>query len=204
MGVRGKQFICVVPSSRASLGLLSPHVGLLHTLTSTLQQEYHTYTITSFPGLPASSPAHLPSSSSRFCPGRVLLCFPAGWDGCAEPSQQILKAQGSPEVYFLNWKSPETDASPRFHASAITCCWSQMVSPSLSSISSSSRLLLLCVCVSSVMTDCLWPHGLEPSRFLCLLSMGFSRQEYWSGLPFPSPGIFLTQGPNLSLFHVLY
>ena len=23
------------------------------------------------------------------------------------------------------------------------------------------------------------------------LSMGFSRQEYWSGLPFPSPGIFL-------------
>ena len=29
------------------------------------------------------------------------------------------------------------------------------------------------------------PHGLQPARFL---SMGFSRQEYWSGLPFPSPG----------------
>ena len=27
-------------------------------------------------------------------------------------------------------------------------------------------------------------------------SMGFSRQEYWSGLPFPSPGIFPTQGSN--------
>ena len=26
--------------------------------------------------------------------------------------------------------------------------------------------------------------------------MGFSWQEYWSGLPFPSPGIFLTQGSN--------
>ena len=25
------------------------------------------------------------------------------------------------------------------------------------------------------------------------LSMEFSRQEYWSGLPFPSSGIFLTQ-----------
>ena len=25
------------------------------------------------------------------------------------------------------------------------------------------------------------------------LLMGFSRQEYWSGLPFPSPGILLTQ-----------
>ena len=24
--------------------------------------------------------------------------------------------------------------------------------------------------------------------FLAPLSMGFSRQEYWSGLPFPSPG----------------
>ena len=31
------------------------------------------------------------------------------------------------------------------------------------------------------------------------LSMGFSRQEYWTGLPFPSPGIFLTQGSNLCL-----
>ena len=30
------------------------------------------------------------------------------------------------------------------------------------------------------------------------LSMGFSRQEYWSGLPCPSLGIFPTQGPNLS------
>ena len=36
--------------------------------------------------------------------------------------------------------------------------------------------------------------------------MGFSRQEYLSGLPFPSPGIFLTQGSNLRLLHwqILY
>ena len=31
----------------------------------------------------------------------------------------------------------------------------------------------------------LQPHGLQPAA---LLSMGFPRQEYWSGLPFPSPG----------------
>ena len=31
------------------------------------------------------------------------------------------------------------------------------------------------------------------------LSMGFSRQEYWSGFPFPSPGIFPTQGLNPGL-----
>ena len=33
------------------------------------------------------------------------------------------------------------------------------------------------------------------------LSMEFSRQEYWSGLPFPSPRIFPTQGSNLGLPH---
>ena len=32
-------------------------------------------------------------------------------------------------------------------------------------------------------------------------SMGLSSQEYWSGLPFPSPGIFLTQGSNPGLPH---
>ena len=31
------------------------------------------------------------------------------------------------------------------------------------------------------------------------LSMEFSRQEYWSGVPFPPPRIFLTQGWNLCL-----
>ena len=40
----------------------------------------------------------------------------------------------------------------------------------------------VCVCVShSVGTDSLRPHGLSPVRL-------FSRQEYWRGLPFPSPG----------------
>ena len=35
------------------------------------------------------------------------------------------------------------------------------------------------------------------------LSMEFSRQENWSGLPFPTPGIFLTQEWNLRLFCLL-
>ena len=33
------------------------------------------------------------------------------------------------------------------------------------------------------------------------LSMEFSRKEYWRRLPFPFPGIFLTQGLNLGLLH---
>ena len=38
----------------------------------------------------------------------------------------------------------------------------------------------------SVVSDSLWPHGLYPTRFFC--PWGFSRQEYWSGLPCPAPG----------------
>ena len=36
------------------------------------------------------------------------------------------------------------------------------------------------------------------------LSMGFSRQEYWSGLPCPLQGIFLTQGSNPYLLQLLH
>ena len=32
-------------------------------------------------------------------------------------------------------------------------------------------------------------------------SIGFSRQECWSGLPFPSPGTFPTQESNPGLLH---
>ena len=45
---------------------------------------------------------------------------------------------------------------------------------------------MCCVLSCSVVSDSLWPHGLQPIRLLC--SCGFSKQEYWSGLPFPSPG----------------
>ncbi|KAB0352571.1 hypothetical protein FD754_017428, partial [Muntiacus muntjak] len=49
-----------------------------------------------------------------------------------------------------------------------------------------------------------------PAPFFCTpmgcshqapLSKGFPRQEYWSGLSFPSPGLFLTQGSNPCLLH---
>ena len=38
----------------------------------------------------------------------------------------------------------------------------------------------------SVVSDSLWPPWTVARQ--APLSMGFSRQEYWSGLPFPSPG----------------
>ena len=52
-------------------------------------------------------------------------------------------------------------------------------------------VVLLLICVQLFVTPCTIAHQTP-------LSMGFPRQEYWSGLPFPSPGIFLTQ----ELIHV--
>ena len=45
--------------------------------------------------------------------------------------------------------------------------------------------LSFCVCLVTVMSNFVWPHGLEPTRLLC--PRGFSWQEYWSGLPCPPP-----------------
>ena len=45
---------------------------------------------------------------------------------------------------------------------------------------------------ASVVSNYLRPHGLQPTRLL--LSLGFFRQEYWSGLPFPPPGDFPNSG----------
>ena len=44
-----------------------------------------------------------------------------------------------------------------------------------------------------VVSDYLWPPWTVAQQ--AALSMGFSRQEYWSGLPFPAPGDF----PNLGI-----
>ena len=59
--------------------------------------------------------------------------------------------------------------------------------------------MLVCVLSRSVMSSSLRPHVLQPARLLC--PWGLSRQEYWSGLPFPSPGEPPTQGSNPGLPH---
>ena len=67
------------------------------------------------------------------------------------------------------------------------------------------RWLFLCVCVRAYALSCvqlfatLWTIVLQVP-----LSMDFSRQEYWCGLPFPTPGIFLNHEWNLWLFCLLH
>ena len=50
--------------------------------------------------------------------------------------------------------------------------------------------------------SCIWVFA-TPWTVACWapLSRGFSRQEYCSGLPFPSPGDLPNQGSNLHLLH---
>ena len=63
-----------------------------------------------------------------------------------------------------------------------------------------SKYVCVCVCVCELsrarLFTTLWTVAHQAP-----LSMGFPRQEYWSGLLFPSPGIFLTQGLNPGLLH---
>ena len=46
----------------------------------------------------------------------------------------------------------------------------------------------LCTCACSVVSNSVTPWTVA---WKTPLSMGFSRQEYWSGLPFPTPGDLL-------------
>ena len=43
-------------------------------------------------------------------------------------------------------------------------------------------------CMFSVVFEVLQPQRLQPTSHEALLFMGFSQQEYWSGLLFPPPG----------------
>jgi len=47
------------------------------------------------------------------------------------------------------------------------------------------HMLLLLLLSHSVVSDSVRPHRQQPTRLPP--SLGFSRQEHWSGLPFPSP-----------------
>ena len=59
-----------------------------------------------------------------------------------------------------------------------------------------------CVHTCSVMSDSLWPHGLQPERLLC--PPNFPGKNTGVGGHFLLQGIFSTQGSNSCLLHVLH
>ena len=60
---------------------------------------------------------------------------------------------------------------------------------------------LCCCLVAKSRPTLLWPSGLQPKA---PLSKGLPRQEYWNGLPFPSPGDFPDLGSTLWILHHLH
>ena len=64
------------------------------------------------------------------------------------------------------------------------------------------NVCVVCVCAlsRSVMSDSASPWTVAHQASL---STEFSRQEFWNGLPCPSPQIFLTQGVNPHLLWLL-
>ena len=55
-----------------------------------------------------------------------------------------------------------------------------------------------CLCVKSLQSCLSLCDPMDYIACLVPLSMGFSRQEYWNGLPFPSPGDFPDPGIELT------
>ena len=66
----------------------------------------------------------------------------------------------------------------------IVPCFSQLSDDSGEDRTSSWACAVLCQVTQSCLT--LRPHGLQPTRLL--YPWGFSRQQYWNGLPCPPPG----------------
>ena len=76
------------------------------------------------------------------------------------------------------WDSPGKNTGVGFH-SLLQC----------REVGSESEVAQLCLTLQTPWT----------AAYQAPLSMGFSRQEHWGGLPCPPPGIFLTQGSNPGL-----
>ena len=60
----------------------------------------------------------------------------------------------------------------------------------------------VCVCVCSVMSNSLWPYGLQPTRLLC--PWDSPGKNIGVGCCALLQGIFPTQGSNPSLLHLLH
>ena len=94
-----------------------------------------------------------------------------------------------------NWHKRAEDSSFWF---LLNFCWSIVDLQYCISLRCTAKWFIY-VLSCSIMSNSLWPHGLQPTRLLC--PWGFSRHEYESGLPCsPSArGSSQTHGSNPGL-----
>ena len=124
-------------------------------------------------GYPFPSPGDLPNSGIKpRSPSLQAVSLPA------EP-QGKPKNTGVGSLSLLQWIFPTQESNRGLlHCRQILYCLSHQRSP-LSSSESESEVAQSCPTLCDPMDSSL--HQAPPST-------GFSRQEYWSGLSFPSPG----------------
>ena len=113
-----------------------------------------------------------------------------------EPLEKEMATHFSIIAWVIPWtEEPGQLYSPRSHkASDMTEATVQQSKPAI-------NIHTLLVFSRSIVSD----FFATPWTAACQapLSMGFPRQEYGSGLPFPPPRVFLTQGLNLCLPRLL-
>ena len=139
--------------------------------------------------LPPPSPSHPSESSQKTCPEHPVSCIKPGLEiyftydniHVSMLFSQIIPALSSPteskeEAFFwaplppwLGFLSCIDNLTPE--------------QPQLSLYSFCARSLV------SAVSNSLWPCFTKKEAHWVSLSIGFSRQEYWSGLPCPLPGI---------------
>ena len=132
-----------------------------------------------------------------WCPG-----FSLRWLLLLQSKRSRAQAQSSCTRLVAPW---HVGFSPIRDQTCVPCIgrwslyhWASREAPLSLSVCCSCLVTKSCLTLCDPM-DSMWPRQ-DP------LSMGFPRQEYWSGLSFPSPGdlpwrIFPTQGWNLHFLH---
>ena len=124
-----------------------------------------------------SRPEHWSGFSSAI--SRVRL-FETPWTAACQASLSITNSRSLLKLMSIELVMP---------SSHLILCHPLLLLPS---IFPSIRVWRNCLVAKSCLTLC---NPMDGSSRQPPLSMGFSRQEYWSGLPFPSPGDL----PNLGI-----
>ena len=141
-------------------------------------------------GLPFLPPGNLPDSSRTLSPvspalaGRFLTTLPPG-KFLTPPKWTTIKET---QALQNQWNGRNKSLAGFYRSSHLGPAPAEARLEIRVTVHAQSLHLCPTLC------DLLWAVALQAP-----LSMGFSRQEYWSWLLCPPPGIFLTQGWNLSL-----
>ena len=146
------------------------------------------------------------SASASVLPMNIQGWFPLGWSGWISlQSKRLSRVFSSTTV----WKHHFFGVQPSLWSSSHTCTWllektialttQTFVSKVMSLLFNMlSRFVIACLHAQSCQTLCdPWTVASQAP-----LSMEFSRQDYWSGLPFLTPGNFPDPGIKpMSLLH---